>query len=1031
MRLARLDLMRYGRFTDTSIELPQGERDLHIVFGPNEAGKTTSLTAIEDLLFGIPERTPYDFRHSYASMLIGAILENGDNRLEFRRRKGRRDMILGPDGTPLPGGEGSLAPFVGGSDRDYFERMFNLSHDRLAEGGKLIVEAKDDVGQMLFAAGTGLADLRDRLKRLEEEADGLWAPRKSAQRLYHQAESRLEDAKSRQRDHSLSANAWRAARKALRNVEKAHELRRNECEATSVELKKLARIRRVYAAVRRRSDLERDIAALGDVVALADDAGAQLASAESREAETRAKLELLTSDVEQARRDLEELAFDDALVRRAGDITQLNEQRIGVRRGRNDLPKRRDEYERELSELSKLAAETSWHVTDPAALIERVPSRSKIERVQLLLVQDKEIAAVIHSTHTALEEAHAALEQKRTLLTEMGRASDVSKLKAVLSVVHDSGDVAVRIREARGQVDKETEQIERMMQALNPSLPDGADIEALAVPPQDTVITHRDEARDWRERRRDHAQRLADARNALDRDRKAYERRVNDEGAIAPRALEDARAERDILWELVKVRYVQSREIPEEEAQAHADMLDDLPASFEAAVGQADGVADRRFDNAQAAGELAVLARNIAEQETLIEQLEAKNAALTSEGKQLDQAWRSIWKDVLIEVPSPDAMLAWLNTRNDIVALIRRRREAQRRLTDYKSEETKAIALVQAELASLGWDTEETRADTLRVMVERAEGFRREQEAKAERINEMREAVQEAEIDLSRWQGKSQEAQTNRQTWRTEWAAAIGDLGLHEEDGPTAVSVQINVIEQMRERSATARDLREKRIDAIERDITAYELGVADVLRELAPDLVDEDADTAVLALAHRRDRALELQRQHKELTESLAARQKQIDELEEGRRESRMVVQLLKETAGANDVDDLRAAIRRSDQSRAVNRELASVMQTLGQQGDGLGIDVLEEECRDTDIDETHAREEAAEGELKVLRSQLEQAVEARTEARKAFEAIVGDDSAAKAAADREEALAAMKDAAEGIVRVNSARSSGLTGSP
>ena len=173
--------------------------------------------------------------------------------------------------------------------------------------------------------------------------------------------------------------------------------------------------------------------------------------------------------------------------------------------------------------------------------------------------------------------------------------------------------------------------------------------------------------RDWRERRRDLTQRLADARNALDRDRKAYERRVNDEGAIAPRALEEARAERDILWELVKVRYVQSREIPEEEAQAHADMLDDLPASFEAAVGQADGVADRRFDNAQAAGELAVLARNIAEQETLIEQLEAKNAALMSEGKQLGQAWRSIWKDVPIEVPSPDAMLAWLNTRNDIV----------------------------------------------------------------------------------------------------------------------------------------------------------------------------------------------------------------------------------------------------------------------------------------------------------------------------------------------------------------------------
>ena len=52
MRLARLDLLRYGRFTNRSIELPRAERDIHVVFGPNEAGKTTSLTAIEDMLLG-------------------------------------------------------------------------------------------------------------------------------------------------------------------------------------------------------------------------------------------------------------------------------------------------------------------------------------------------------------------------------------------------------------------------------------------------------------------------------------------------------------------------------------------------------------------------------------------------------------------------------------------------------------------------------------------------------------------------------------------------------------------------------------------------------------------------------------------------------------------------------------------------------------------------------------------------------------------------------------------------------------------
>ena len=113
MRLARLDLITYGRFTNASFELPQGERDVHIVFGSNESGKTTSLMAIEDLLFGIQEQSPYNFLHDYQTMRIGAMLENGAERLDFRRRKGRRETILGPDGFPVAGNEGLLGPFLG------------------------------------------------------------------------------------------------------------------------------------------------------------------------------------------------------------------------------------------------------------------------------------------------------------------------------------------------------------------------------------------------------------------------------------------------------------------------------------------------------------------------------------------------------------------------------------------------------------------------------------------------------------------------------------------------------------------------------------------------------------------------------------------------------------------------------------------------------------------------------------------------------------------------------------------------------
>ncbi|MFD2844876.1 AAA family ATPase, partial [Paracoccus cavernae] len=34
-----------------------------MIYGPNEAGKSTLFSAWLDFLFGIPARTPYDFLH--------------------------------------------------------------------------------------------------------------------------------------------------------------------------------------------------------------------------------------------------------------------------------------------------------------------------------------------------------------------------------------------------------------------------------------------------------------------------------------------------------------------------------------------------------------------------------------------------------------------------------------------------------------------------------------------------------------------------------------------------------------------------------------------------------------------------------------------------------------------------------------------------------------------------------------------------------------------------------------------------------
>ena len=97
MRLQRLDLTRYGKFTDRRIEFgsrSQGEPDLHIVFGLNEAGKSTALSGYLDLLFGIEERSRYNFLHEYGAMRVGGVLEFEGRAQELFRTKQRSNSLF-------------------------------------------------------------------------------------------------------------------------------------------------------------------------------------------------------------------------------------------------------------------------------------------------------------------------------------------------------------------------------------------------------------------------------------------------------------------------------------------------------------------------------------------------------------------------------------------------------------------------------------------------------------------------------------------------------------------------------------------------------------------------------------------------------------------------------------------------------------------------------------------------------------------------------------------------------------------------
>ena len=88
MRLNRLDLMKYGHFEDCRLDFPAAPVDFHLILGSNEAGKSTTLAAVTDFLFGFEKSTPYAFRFDNALLRVGAVGEDGGAALELRCREG-------------------------------------------------------------------------------------------------------------------------------------------------------------------------------------------------------------------------------------------------------------------------------------------------------------------------------------------------------------------------------------------------------------------------------------------------------------------------------------------------------------------------------------------------------------------------------------------------------------------------------------------------------------------------------------------------------------------------------------------------------------------------------------------------------------------------------------------------------------------------------------------------------------------------------------------------------------------------------
>ncbi len=1019
MRLQRLDLIRYGHFTGRSFDLPAGEFDFYIIFGPNEAGKSTVLAALEDLLFGIPKNSSYNFLHDYDRMRIGGNLEDGSSSLEVLRRKGNKNTLLGTDGQPILGGEGALSPYLAGADRSFFERMFSLDHARLQTGGKEILDAKDDIGQMLFSAGAGIVGLRECLGELSAEADELWSVKRSKYRKFYSASDKLKEAQRILREQTFTTNKWRELKRAYEEAKDAYAKVDKKIKENSAERNRLSRIRRVFQDVRSKQELDSQLAELGDVITLPEDAAKVVAEAELEDTRAVTSIETLQEQLEIAEKNLQELTFDETLVQRGEDIDLLHEKRIEIRREKADLPKREAELNAAEQELRANAAELEWEETDSEALIDRIPPRTKVHVVRSLLNQKGKLEADVRSHTRVLQESQETLGGLKGHLEKMSEPADMSRLAIVIKTLREQGDLTGQVRNAEQALKGKQELVERRFKALNPGDTDEEMLTNMTVPAQAMVQEHQKREQDWKRRLRETQQEVSSVQQELDRTVAAFDRSVRDENVVTGEEVGDARSHRNALWKLLKLKHVQGEPIPENEAHGLEGELEDLAGAFEPAMDLADDLADRRFDHAEAAGQIAEIKRKIEEQKMLLKQKKENETKCVEEGVQLRAEWTTMWALAPFDPLTAESMFEWLEARKKVLEAIEERERAESALGALRSKEREAREQVLSELEALGVDVAGLENDNLNVIIEFAAEEQRLRETEFTNKAQLQKNVENVTNEVARKERDLRKAEEDQDEWKKKWANALCELGLAKDTTPEAVEAQIEVIDQMRETARTIRSLRHERIDKINRNVANFEQVAGDLVKDLAQDLLDPPAENAVLELEKRLAEAKHTQGLREKKKEEVERLKIQIAKLENKRRELATSISHLKTAAAVETNEALKETIGRSDQQRSVKQKRQQIIEKLKQDGDGKSIDELVEECKDTVIDEVVARDASIQNEFEDLQNQQAAAAGEQSRAREAFQAIGGDDAAARAAASKQEALAEMQQVAERYVRV------------
>jgi uncharacterized protein YhaN len=923
MKFRRVDIENYGIFSRRQVKFA-GDH-LHVVFGVNEAGKSTLLQLMREVLFGFPIRNPYVLDRHTGEMAATVEAELADGcRIRYRRRKGRKQAVVG---EILETGESfdaeRLIRMLGGAGPELFNNVFGFSVQELAAGEKSLTHASVNEALLGSALG-GLGDFQKLIKDLSQETDDLFT-RTATKRPINQLLSQIRKQEKELRGAQMRPREYEQLRQDADQLQQ-----------------QVARTRAEYAQLQREQlDLDRMISAIGVWNQLKELREEHRRFSVPREFPIdgdeqfrRAKnhldqLQHEESDFEAELRDvsdqLTQLRLNPQLLAQVSSIQQLQQQLDKIRGFRRDIVLRQQEAttirQAVLTRLRDL--DPSWGLDQLDRFQATVARRAAVEE---LATEHDELTR----RQSELETRKADLTQDIKVLKQRLSDVDATPVDPVVSQLVDSAaDYQAnvqRVDDLRHQERAVAATIDAMMQKL--AAPFAAELQAIHALPVPMAATIEEHRKRWEAVERDvdrAAQLLQDAQDNVEVTRQKLDQLLTVEDVPDQDQLQAARSRRDVGWRLVRRKYISRQGVAKEEVERWCESPRmPLAEAYELSVAKADGVADQRQEKAEFVARERQLRDELTRAERQAQKLQERWQSKCRDRQACQDEWNRIWQPCGLVPQSPAAMSEWLRLQNDLVDAVQKRAMINR---DLESLATSTRQFVTQLRESLG--RRDMNATAL--LAHARQRLEKARDAASARRTYRQELIQKEEEGAA-LSLRMQSLETERAGWTDRWKPLMREFGFPENWSVHVANRVLSALSETRFDLERAKSL-EQRIEDMKNGLDEFDSSVTRLVQEVMPDLAVGTSENAVeelgqhleVAKQSRRDQ-VNLADRKSMLNDRLAAKRKQRLDVEQGMQKLLRLAEVDTESELIERAQDVRRWREVGEQVKAREQELRLV---------------------------------------------------------------------------------------------------------